>query len=92
VTFGYAVGKGNSGRPHVGDDVWIGPNCIIAGGLEIGDGSTLLPGTYLTYSVPPRSVVRGNPGRIIREGFDNAALRASLAIVESLPEVESRKP
>ena len=86
VTFGYAVGKGNSGRPQVGSNVWIGPNCIVAGGLEIGDGSTLLPGTYLTYSVPPRSVVRGNPGRIIREEFDNAALRASLNIIEALPE------
>jgi acetyltransferase-like isoleucine patch superfamily enzyme len=86
VTFGYAVAKGKSGRPHVGSNVWIGPNCIIAGGLEIGDGSTLLPGTYLTYSVPPRSVVRGNPGRIIREDFDNAALRATLTIVAALPD------
>jgi acetyltransferase-like isoleucine patch superfamily enzyme len=86
VTFGYAVAKGKSGRPHVGSNVWIGPNCIIAGGLEIGDGSTLLPGTYLTYSVPPRSVVRGNPGRIIREDFDNTALRATLTIAETLPD------
>lgn len=85
VTFGYAVAKGKTGRPHVGRDVWIGPNCIIAGGLEIGDGATLLPGTYLTYSVPPRSVVRGNPGRIIREDFDNAALRASVRVVDALP-------
>lgn len=86
VTFGYAVAKGKTGRPQVGNNVWIGPNCIIAGGLEIGDGSTLLPGTYLTYSVPPGSVVRGNPGRIIREGFDNTALLNSLDVVETLPE------
>jgi acetyltransferase-like isoleucine patch superfamily enzyme len=86
VTFGYAVAKGKTGRPHVGRDVWIGPNCIVAGGLEIGEGSTLLPGTYLTYSVPPRSVVRGNPGRVIREGFDNTALRSSTTVVDALPE------
>jgi serine acetyltransferase len=85
VTFGNAVAKGRSGRPNIGDDVWIGPNCIVAGPLEIGAGSTLLPGTYLTYSVPPRSVVRGNPGRIVREGFDNSALRASPAVVDALP-------
>lgn len=85
VTFGNAVAKGKSGRPHIGADVWIGPNCIVAGPLEIGAGSTLLPGTYLTYSVPPGSVVRGNPGRIVREGFDNSALRASSAIVDTLP-------
>lgn len=85
VTFGNAVAKGKAGRPHIGADVWIGPNCIVAGSLEIGAGSTLLPGTYLTYSVPPRSVVRGNPGRVIREGYDNSALRASTAIVDTLP-------
>jgi serine acetyltransferase len=86
VTFGNAVAKGRTGRPHIGEDVWIGPNCIVAGDLEIGAGSTLLPGTYLTYSVPPRSVVRGNPGRVIREGYDNSALRASVAIVDKLPQ------
>lgn len=86
VTFGYAVAKGKTGRPHIGRDVWIGPNCIVAGGLEIGEGSTLLPGSYLTYSVPPRSVVRGNPGRVIREGYDNTALRSSTTVVNALPE------
>jgi serine acetyltransferase len=85
VTFGNAVAKGKAGRPRIGEEVWIGPNCIVAGDLEIGAGSTLLPGTYLTYSVPPGSVVRGNPGRVIREGYDNSALRASPAIVNALP-------
>lgn len=86
VTFGYAVAKGKAGRPQIGNDVWIGPNCIVAGDLEIGDGATLLPGTYLTYSVPPRAVVRGNPGRVIRENYDNAGLRASMRVVDALPD------
>jgi len=85
VTFGFAVANGKRGRPSVGKNVWIGPNSIIAGALEIGDGSTLLPGTYLTFSVPPRSVVRGNPARVIRENFDNSEFRSTLAIVEALP-------
>ena len=85
ITFGFAVANGKRGRPRIGKNVWIGPNSIIAGALEVGDGSTLLPGTYLTFSVPPGSVVRGNPARIIRENFDNSEFRRTLKIVEALP-------
>ena len=85
ITFGFAVANGKRGRPRIGKNVWIGPNSIIAGALEIGDGSTLLPGTYLTFSVPPGSVVRGNPARIIRENFGNSEFRRTLTIVETLP-------
>lgn len=86
VTFGHGVGGGNTGRPRVGAQVWIGPNCIITGEIEVGEGATLLPGTYVSQSVPARAVVRGNPGRIIRTGFDNTALRTSLAVVDRLPD------
>lgn len=85
VTFGYAVGSNNPGRPIVGKNVWIGPNCVIAGGLTIGDGATVLPGSYLTFNVPSGSVVRGNPARIVRENFDNSALRSSLSIIQDIP-------
>jgi serine acetyltransferase len=66
------------GTPHVGANVWIGPDCVVYGNIEIGDGCTLLPGTVLSKSVPPRSVVKGNPGRIIKTDFDNSRLRSSL--------------
>lgn len=86
ITFGFAVANGARGRPTFGENVWIGPNCIIAGPLTIGAGATVLPGTYLTYSVPAGAVVKGNPARVIRENFDNSALRASLDVVYELPE------
>lgn len=85
VTFGFAVANGRRGRPRVGKNVWIGPNCVIAGALEIGDGSTVLPGSYLTFSVPAGALVRGNPARVIREGFDNNSLRQSLALPDGVP-------
>ena len=84
VTFGLAVANKKPGRPRIGKNVWVGPNCIIAGGLEIGDGATVLPGTYLTFSIPSGTVVRGNPARIVRENFDNSELRSNLAIVENI--------
>ncbi len=84
ITFGMAVANRNSGRPRIGKNVWIGPNSIVAGGIEVGDGCTILAGTYLTYNIPANTVVRGNPARIIHENFDNSEIRSSLAIIESI--------
>jgi serine acetyltransferase len=83
-TFGHAVAGGGDGRPTIGKDVWIGPDCVIAGPLTIGDGATVLPGSILTFSVPPCAVVKGNPARIVRTNFDNSGLRRSLSIVPDL--------
>src|SRR5579871_2080152 len=83
-TFGYLVAGGDEGRPHIGERVWIGPDCIIAGALTVGDGATLLPGSFLSFNVPPGAVVRGNPGLIVRRDFDNRALRQSLTIVDDV--------
>jgi acetyltransferase-like isoleucine patch superfamily enzyme len=88
-TFGYTVAQRREGRPVIGKNVWIGPNCIIAGALTVGDGATVLPGSFLTYSVPPRAVVKGNPAAIVRRNFDNSRLRSSLAIVQ---DVETASP
>jgi len=83
-TFGHLVAEGGEGRPSIGKNVWIGPNCVIAGELSVGDGATVLPDSVLTYSVPPRAVVKGNPARVVRRDFDNSRLRRSLTIVSDL--------
>ena len=83
-TFGYGVARGSEGRPVIGRNVWIGPNCIVGGQITVGDGATVLPGSFLTYSVPPGAVVKGNPAAIVRRDFDNSALRSSLSIVENV--------
>lgn len=83
-TFGQAVSSRTEGRPVIGRDVWIGPNCVIAGGITIGDGATILPNTFLTFSVHPRTVVQGNPGRVVSQGFDNRGWRQSLTIFNAI--------
>jgi serine O-acetyltransferase len=70
-TFGCSVAGGGEGRPVIGEHVWIGPDCIIAGSLTAGDGATVLPGSFLTFSVPPRTVVKGNPTLLVRTNFEN---------------------
>lgn len=50
----------------------IGANCFIGGcslilpGVEIGDNCVIGAGSVVTRSVPPRSIVAGNPARVIR--------------------------
>jgi len=48
-------------------DVWIGASVIAIEGVgRIGRGSVIASGTVLTKEVPPRSLVAGVPGRVIR--------------------------
>ena len=48
------------------DHVWIGANAIIFPGITVGHHSIVGAGTILTKSVPPYSVVKGQPGTISR--------------------------
>lgn len=48
------------------DDCWLGGNVTILGGVTIGAGSTIGAGAVVTKDVPPRSVVVGNPGRVVK--------------------------
>lgn len=50
----------------IGDDVWIGARVIILPGVTIGSGSVLGAGAVISSSVPPGSVVVGNPGHVVR--------------------------
>ncbi len=77
VTIG--VGASGAGRPIIGENVWIGPDCVIYGDSRLGNGVTVLPGTVLSMSVPDNAVVGGNPGGIVRFDFDNSDLRRTLA-------------
>jgi serine O-acetyltransferase len=77
VTIG--VRAGDPGKPVIGENVWIGPDCVIYGNLSVGDGASVLPGAVVSMSVPARAVAAGNPATIVRREFDNTVLRGSLA-------------
>ncbi|RDB66710.1 serine acetyltransferase [Eggerthella lenta] len=71
---GVTVGRENRGKrkgaPRIGDEVWIGVNATVVGGIKVGSDVLIAPNSYVNCDVPDHSIVLGNPCRIIAR--DNA--------------------
>lgn len=52
------------------DDVWIGSYAIVLRGVTVGRGAVVAAGSVVTKSVPPYSIVAGNPARVMRFRWD----------------------
>lgn len=50
----------------IGDNVWIGGNCVILPGVVIGNNAIIGAGSVVTKDVPENAVVAGNPARVLR--------------------------
>lgn len=51
----------------IGNNVWIGSGAIILGGVSIGDDSVVGAGAVVTKDVPPRTLVAGNPAKVLKK-------------------------
>lgn len=56
-----------TGYPVLEDEVWVGPHAIIVGAVTVGRGSRIGGGAFVTESIPPYSIVSGNPASIVKE-------------------------
>lgn len=61
-----AAGIGTSGPIIIGNNVWIGANATICGGVEIGNGSIIGAGSVVTKNIPEGVIAVGNPCRVLR--------------------------
>ena len=52
---------------RIADNVWVGMNAVILKGVTIGENSIVAAGSVVTKSIPPNTVVAGNPAVIVRE-------------------------
>jgi len=62
-----ALGQRVTDFPVIEDQVWIGPHAVIVGAVRIGRGSRIAAGAFVTRSIPPYSLVVGNPAQVVRE-------------------------
>lgn len=51
----------------IGDDVFIGMNCLILKGVTIGNGSVIGAGSVVSRDIPAGVIAAGNPAKVIRE-------------------------
>lgn len=66
------------GDTIIGNDVWIGQNAVILPGVHIGDGAIIGAYSVVGRSVPPYTIVIGNPAKELRKRFDEELIEMML--------------
>ncbi len=64
----------------VGNDVWFGYDCLIKGGVKIGDGAIIAARAVVVKDVPPYAIVAGNPAQVVKMRFDHPTIQRLLNI------------
>lgn len=60
----------------IGNDVWIGDNSLILGGVVIGDGAIVAMGSIVLHDVPPYTIMAGIPAKEIRKRFSDETIES----------------
>lgn len=53
-------------RPTIGDNVALGANVNIIGGVNVGNNVTIGAGSVVVQNIPDNCIVAGNPAKVIR--------------------------
>ncbi|RKS96284.1 serine acetyltransferase [Chryseobacterium defluvii] len=68
IAQGVTIGQQNRGKyegfPTIGDEVWIGTNAVVVGGITIGNNVLIAPNAYVNFDIPSDSIVVGNPAKV----------------------------
>ena len=65
---GVTIGATRQGSPSIGTGVFIGPNAVILGRIQIGDNSVIGAGAIVTTDLPEGSRVLAVAPRLVAEG------------------------
>ncbi len=63
-------GSRSKGGVTIGDDVWIGSNCVIADGVTIGKGAVIGSCSYVNRDIPAYAVAYGSPATVRKSRLD----------------------
>lgn len=74
---------------EIKDDVYIGACAVILPGVTIGQGSVVSAGSVVTTSVPPMTVVQGNPAvRVAKCGIPLGHLTSRVEFMRKLQKLD----
>ncbi len=68
--------KLRKGEISICNDCWIGNGATIMNGVIIHNGAVVAAKSVVTKSVPPYTIVGGNPAKIIAKRFDDEIIQA----------------
>ena len=51
----------------IGNNVWIGMNCVIMRGVTVGDNVVIGANSVVTKDIPANTIAAGNPCKVIKE-------------------------
>jgi acetyltransferase-like isoleucine patch superfamily enzyme len=54
------------GPTRIGDNVWMGANVVVAGGLTIGERCVIGANSVVTHDIPAFSIAAGAPAKVLR--------------------------
>lgn len=63
-TIGKIKGGKKAGSPVLGNNVYIGLNSTVVGGINVGDDVLISANSFVNFNVPSHSIVIGSPGVI----------------------------
>jgi acetyltransferase-like isoleucine patch superfamily enzyme len=55
------------GPVRIGSNVWFGVNCVVTGGVTIGDRCVIGSNSVVTKDLPPGVIAAGAPAKVLRE-------------------------
>ncbi len=67
-------------RVTIGNDVWIGEDALIPGGIKIGDGAIIAARAVVTKDVEPYSFVAGVPAKHVKYRFSKEIINQLVKI------------
>ncbi len=68
------------GNTIVGNDTWLGENCMIMAGVTIGDGAVIGMRAIISKDVAPYEIVVGAPQKVLRKRFNDDQIKELLLI------------
>lgn len=54
------------GPVEIGENVWLGVNCVVTSGVTIGDRCVIGAGSVVTTDIPANSIAAGAPAKVIK--------------------------
>ena len=64
IVAGTVIGANRTGQPTIGNNVHIGANCTIIGGIRIGNNVEIGAGSVVTHNVPDNAVIYGEASHV----------------------------